>query len=415
MTGLDRLKAAFEAFAARQATPEQDTVVREAIAAGQVQVLSGERAIQFGRDANGATVVSGDRNLVISVAPGEIAALLKALATDRRKVDHLPADLGDFKGREKEIERLKAILTAGGGQAAVSAIGGMGGIGKSALAVHVAHLLADEAPDGRLFVDLGGRTGTPFAAVGAPQPGVPPVAGRGHGQGSRHCSSRSGRCPRRPTRPQAAYRAALDGKRVLLLLDNAENAAQVRPLLDWRAPTTMVVVTSRRTITAPGLVALRPRHDAAGRGAGAAADDPCTTHGGLTTSSTCSPLAAGVCRSRCALPALISREPARRASTPTSKRSPTRAAAASSAARGRREPRRLRRPRAQRAPPGRGAASTRRALAAARGLPGELRDRRRGRGVGRRRRRRIFRSRRAAPPQHGPLGRRRTTAGACTT
>jgi hypothetical protein len=141
MTGLDRLKAAFEAFAASGATPEQDSVIREAIAAGQVQILTGERAIQFGRDANGATVITGDRNVVLSVGPGEIAALLKALAGERRRVDHLPADLGDFEGRGKEIERLRAILTSGERQAAVSAIGGMGGLGKSALAVHVAHLL----------------------------------------------------------------------------------------------------------------------------------------------------------------------------------------------------------------------------------------------------------------------------------
>jgi hypothetical protein len=56
---------------------------------------------------------------------------------------------------------------------------------------------------------------------------------------------------------QAAYRRVLDGRRVLLLLDNAESSAQVQPLIDWRAPATMVLATSRQTLTAPGLKSLQ--------------------------------------------------------------------------------------------------------------------------------------------------------------
>jgi hypothetical protein len=118
MAGLDSLKAAFDAFTAGRATADDNRIIREATAAGQVQILTGERAVQFGRDANGATVVTGDRNVVISVGPGEIATLLKTLAGERRRVDALPADLGDFEGRANEIERLKTILTAGQKQAA---------------------------------------------------------------------------------------------------------------------------------------------------------------------------------------------------------------------------------------------------------------------------------------------------------
>ena len=255
MAGLDRVKAAFEAFAAGRATADEESLIRGAVAAGQVQILTGERAIQFGRNANGATVITGDRNVVLSVGPGEIAALLKALAGGRRRVDQLPADLWDFEGRGEEIERLIAILTSGEKQAAVSAIGGMGGVGKSALAVHVAHLLAKEAPDGRVFVDMGGRTGTPFAALGAEVRGAPLTAVEAMVKVVAALAPEA-QVPKEDDPAARAYRSVLDGKRVLLLLDNAEDGAQVRPLLDWRSPTTMVVVTSRRRVAAPGLQAI---------------------------------------------------------------------------------------------------------------------------------------------------------------
>ena len=145
----------------------------------------------------------------------------------QRRVDHLPADLGDFEGRRTEIERLKAILTKGGGQAAVSAIGGMGGVGKSALAVHVAHLLADEAPDGRVFVDMAGRTGMPFAAVGSRERGAPlePVEAMIRVVAALDPQKQ---VPKEQDAAERAYRAALEGRRVLLVLDNAEDSAQVR-------------------------------------------------------------------------------------------------------------------------------------------------------------------------------------------
>jgi NB-ARC domain len=241
MTSFARLQAVFAAFTAGRATPEETSVLREAIATGQVQILTGERAIQFGRDANGATVVTGDRNVVISVGPGDVAALLKTLAAQGRpSPNQLPADLPDFQGREDQVARLRAILRGGSGRPAIAAITGMGGVGKSALALHVAHLIVDETPDGRIFVDLGGTSPRPLTPVDAMVRVVAALAPTMHVPKEEHAAAQ-------------AYRTVLDGKRVLLLLDNADDSAQVRPLLDWRTPPTMVLVTSRRVIAAPGL------------------------------------------------------------------------------------------------------------------------------------------------------------------
>ncbi len=82
------------------------------------------------------------------------SALTVTIGGDRRPVPRqLPADVATFTGRAVEIDRMvTAVATAG--PVVISAIGGMGGIGKSALAVHVAHRLAQRFPDGQLYVNL---------------------------------------------------------------------------------------------------------------------------------------------------------------------------------------------------------------------------------------------------------------------
>jgi hypothetical protein len=181
-----------------------------------------------------------------------------------RPVSQLPADLPDFQGRDEQVVRLREILTKGGGQATVTAIGGMGGVGKSALAVHVAHLLEKEAPDGRVFVDMGGRTGTRFAPIDAKAEGAPLTAVEAMVRVVKALDPEK-QVAKEEDAARHAYRAALEGRRVLLLLDNAENSAQVRPLLDWRAPD---LAPRDHGAGAPGP---RPRRDGRGRGAGAAA------------------------------------------------------------------------------------------------------------------------------------------------
>jgi DNA-binding SARP family transcriptional activator len=146
----------------------------------------------------------------------------------------LPYDLPDFAGRAADLERL---LRPGATAMVINAIDGMAGVGKTALAVHAAHRLAERYPDGRLFCDLHAHTAgaEPVGAAAALERllrmlGVPPE------QIPVDLDARSAR-----------WRAELAARRVLVVLDNAASAAQVRPLLPG-SPHCLVLVTSRRRL-----------------------------------------------------------------------------------------------------------------------------------------------------------------------
>lgn len=143
----------------------------------------------------------------------------------------LPADSSDFEGRDEELQKVLEILRSGGG-AALCTIDGMGGVGKSTLAIRAAHRLKDETPDGQLYLDLGGASETPLSARQA----VAAVVG--HFKFGRQVSEDL----------QADLRDAVGGKRVLLLLDNARDAAAVQPFLDGRPQRCIMVITSRERI-----------------------------------------------------------------------------------------------------------------------------------------------------------------------
>ncbi|MEU6862303.1 BTAD domain-containing putative transcriptional regulator [Streptomyces sp. NPDC046876] len=150
----------------------------------------------------------------------------------------LPPDLPDFTGREREVRRLLARPELPDAAAHVFGIDGMGGSGKTALALHAAHRLAADYPDGQLYADLRGFS-----------PGESPRRpGTVIGSLLRTLGTPGERVPEDLDGRTALWRATLAGRRVLLLLDNAADAAQVRPLLPASSGC-LVLVTSRSRLT----------------------------------------------------------------------------------------------------------------------------------------------------------------------
>jgi tetratricopeptide (TPR) repeat protein len=157
----------------------------------------------------------------------------------------LPAQTAQFVGRAAELETLTGLMdqAAGtGGTVVISAIDGTAGIGKTALAVFWAHRVARQFPDGQLYVNLRG-----FDPAGPPV--QPAEAIRGFLDAF---EVEPGRIPVSPEAQAGLYRSLLAGRRVLVLLDNARDVGQVRPLLPG-SETCVVLVTSRSQLT--GLVA----------------------------------------------------------------------------------------------------------------------------------------------------------------
>ena len=153
----------------------------------------------------------------------------------------LPADIADFTGRAGEVERLRALLSEPGhpdrpGAVRVVLVVGTGGLGKTALAVHAAHRLAAQFPDGQLYASL----------LGATQPADPAdILARF----LRDLGMEPARIPPGEEERAAQYRTRLAGRRVLIVLDDARDGAQVRPLLPGSAACA-VLVTARARLPA---------------------------------------------------------------------------------------------------------------------------------------------------------------------
>ncbi|HLK01867.1 MAG TPA: BTAD domain-containing putative transcriptional regulator [Streptosporangiaceae bacterium] len=150
----------------------------------------------------------------------------------------VPGGTRHFAGRAEELKVLSALADsagAAGTAVVISAVGGTAGVGKTALAVHWAHKAANRFPDGQLYADLRGwgPAADPVSpadlvirfldALGVPADQVPADA----------------------EARQALYRSMLAGRRMLIILDNARDAAQVRPLLPGGSSACVVLVTSR--------------------------------------------------------------------------------------------------------------------------------------------------------------------------
>ncbi|MEV6239640.1 BTAD domain-containing putative transcriptional regulator [Lentzea sp. NPDC051838] len=150
----------------------------------------------------------------------------------------LPGDVADFTGRGAELDQLLSMVPGdSGGAVVISAIDGMAGVGKTALAVHLAHSLADRYPDAQLFLDLHAHTAgrdpvdpgsaldTLLRGLGVPGASIPA-----------DLDARAG-----------MWRTELADRKAVVVLDNAVSAAQVRPLLPGTS-SSLTLVTSRRRL-----------------------------------------------------------------------------------------------------------------------------------------------------------------------
>lgn len=152
----------------------------------------------------------------------------------------LPSAISNFVGRAHELDILNGQLDCAEedtGTVVITAIDGTAGIGKTTLALYWARTHLDQFPDGQLYVDLRG-----FSPSGTPV--TPDTAIRGFLDAFQVPADR---IPINPDDQAALYRTLVEGRRLVIVLDNARNADQVRPLLPG-SPSCMVLVTSRQQL-----------------------------------------------------------------------------------------------------------------------------------------------------------------------
>jgi DNA-binding SARP family transcriptional activator len=232
--------------------PQLQTLQRQILAADpRLDFIAGTRAAgpdPAGRPshepADPAGVITGSPDAASAAAALAEASPAAGDAMEPRPPRQLPAGVMHFAGRDAELTELDGLLggPAGAASATVIVITGTAGIGKTALAVHWAHRNAGQFPDGQLHVNLRGYdpSGTPLTSAEATR-----ILLNGLGV------SRA-QIPDTQEEQAGLYRTLLADRRMLIVLDNAHDPDQVRPLLPGGAGC-VVLVTSRSALS--GLVA----------------------------------------------------------------------------------------------------------------------------------------------------------------
>jgi DNA-binding SARP family transcriptional activator len=172
-------------------------------------------------------------------SPGPVSGFAPTVILPPSPVAQLPADIPDFTGRAEHVQKLRDLVADPGrpdspGAVVVAAVIGAGGLGKTTLAVHAAHLLRGQFPDGQLYANLRGAS---------PQPATPSnVLARF----LRDLGMDPERIPAGEEERAAQFRSRVTDRRVLIVLDDAKDAAHVRPLLPGSASCAVLVTTRSR-------------------------------------------------------------------------------------------------------------------------------------------------------------------------
>lgn len=210
------------------------------------QMRAGHDAIQAGRNVQtGGANISGP---VTISSGGDVRAVAAETYIEQQTIvqqtppscfaplHQLPSPPADFTGREAELAELRAAMEQSG--AYISGLQGQGGVGKTALALKVAEELSPNYPDAQIYFDLRGVSERPLSPADA----MAYVIRTFHPEA---------RLPQSDEELKATYLSVLHGKRVLLLMDNARDPAQVAPLV--LPQSCALLVTSRLHFTLPGL------------------------------------------------------------------------------------------------------------------------------------------------------------------
>jgi len=228
MPSQEDLKAALSRLIEGTSNPEDVSSIQQALTSGRITIASGG-GVAIGGDARGNVIIAGGATFTLTP---------EALELLRPSVPHqIPSPPRDFTGRKEELDELLAGFKGG---ATITGLRGMGGIGKTALAYALAEKLIDLYPDGQILVQLRGTSSEPMTPADAMAKVI-------------QAYRPEARLPESKDDLASIYHSMLHGKHALLLLDNAADDKQVRPLLP---PSTCgVIVTSRHKFTLPDLAA----------------------------------------------------------------------------------------------------------------------------------------------------------------
>src|SRR5580704_2609423 len=215
---------------------------RQAEALAAFQHARGVFVAELGAEPGPELQQLQQRILAAELAPAAPVPVAAAGQTTRHVVPReLPGPVRHFTGRAAELAELSDLAAGGGRALVICAVDGTAGVGKTALAIQWAHQVAGRFPDGQLYVNLRGY-----------DPGEPVLAADALAGLLRTLGVPGEEIPGETEERARLYRSRLAGRRMLVLLDNARDADQVRPLLPG-TPGCAVLVTSRDALA--GLVA----------------------------------------------------------------------------------------------------------------------------------------------------------------